>query len=78
MLSLIINNINNKKCLILNLSEEPNFVVAFLLKSYTTFMRLTSFVNLSKKTALLLHGNDFRTRHQVLTRLFFSPVTVTV
>ena len=40
MLTLVINNEN---CLILNLSKEPNFVLAFLLNflfSYTPFMRL--------------------------------------
>ena len=31
--------INNEKCLTLNLSKEPNFVLTFLLKSYTTFIR---------------------------------------
>ena len=71
--------INSKKCLTLNLSKGPNFVVTFLFKNVTLHSCIpTSLVNLSKKTSLLLLSYDFRKRHQVLTRVFFSTVTVTV
>ena len=36
MLTLVINN---EKCLTLNLSSEPIFVLTFLSKLYTTFIR---------------------------------------
>ena len=35
---MVILKINNEKCLTLNLSKEPTFLLMFLVKSYTTFI----------------------------------------
>ena len=75
MLSLVINN---KKYLTLNLSEEPNFIFTFLVKSYTTLIRPNFISKVAPKTKPLLHRHDFRTTYQVLTHIFFSIVTVTL
>ena len=72
MLTLVFNN---RKCLTLNLSKEPNFVLTSLLK-FLHYIYTSQFLweICPKKPALLLHSRDFRTRHQVLTCVFFSTV----
>ena len=70
--------INNEKYLTLTLNKEPNCIFKFLLKSYTTFVGPNFIGKVAQKTILELHSHDFRTRHQVLTCVLFSTITVTV
>ena len=63
--------INKKKYLTSNLSKEPNFIFTFLVKSYTTLICPNFISKVAPKTKPLLPRHDFRTRHQVLTKIFF-------
>ena len=49
-----------------------------MFKKCSKILYSISLVSLSKKPALLLHSNDFKTRHKVLTGSIFSTVTVPV
>ena len=51
--------IRNEKYLSLNLSKEPNFIFAFLVKSYTTFISPNFIRQVAQKTTLVLHRHDF-------------------
>ena len=66
MLTLVIKS---EKCLTVNLSKEPNFVLTFLLK----ILRQSMHTNFKKKTALLLYSHDFRTRLQSLNSCIIFP-----
>ena len=51
--------INNEKCLTLNLGKEPNFVLTFLLKSQTTFIRPNFFGKFVQKNFTLITQSWF-------------------
>ena len=51
--------IRNEKYLSLNLCKEPNFIFAFLVKSYTTFISPNFIRQVAQKTTLVLHRHDF-------------------
>ena len=66
--------ISNEKYLILNLVKGPKFIFTSLVKPYTTFKRSNFIGKVLQKTAILLHRHDSKTRHQVLTCVFFPQL----
>ena len=64
-----------EKYLTLNLKIEPHFICASLIKIQTTVIRPNFITKISLKRLLifisLLHRHNFRTKHEVSTRLTF-------